>query len=138
MSEYSELLKEWADLVEGKHPLVEKRGDGEWLGLLRGALSEAAQAIERLEGELDEEKEQRKYLMGLASEDAQQLRQQLADARAEIERKDEALDRAKAAIWDSHYGKGITAGYARKVSAEIDEALATPAPGKDSEKVTKP
>lgn len=33
------------------------------------------------------------------------------------------LDRAQAAIWDAHYGKGIAVEYARKVDAEIREAL---------------
>ena len=34
-----------------------------------------------------------------------------------------ALEAAKAAIWDKHYGKGLSAEYARSVSAEIDAAL---------------
>lgn len=35
-----------------------------------------------------------------------------------------ALESAKAAVWDSHYGKGIDVGYAQNVSAEIDTAIA--------------
>lgn len=76
----------------------------------------AAEAIERLGRDLAEEKEQRKYLMGLAAEDAQQLRQELDEARAREERKDAALVKIAqetAATW---------------VSDTAREALAAPAP----------
>lgn len=51
------------------------------------------------------------------------LQSDLDLAKAENVRLREALDRAKAAIWDSHYGNGIEVEYARKISAEIDAAL---------------
>lgn len=34
----------------------------------------------------------------------------------------EAMERAKASVWDGHYGKGITVDYARAVDKEISEA----------------
>lgn len=54
---------------------------------------------------------------------------QLAEVRARGERKDKALDKAQAAVWDAHYGNGIAVEYARKVDSEIREALTAPAPG---------
>lgn len=36
----------------------------------------------------------------------------------------EALRSAQAAMWDAHYGSGITAAYARKVNAAINAAIA--------------
>lgn len=52
-----------------------------------------------------------------------------------VERLRGALDSAKAAIWDSHYGHGIAVEYARAVTAEIDSAvhgLAPTRPAADS------
>ena len=36
----------------------------------------------------------------------------------------DALDRARAAIWDAHYGNGIHVDYVHAVDAQIDNALA--------------
>jgi hypothetical protein len=35
---------------------------------------------------------------------------------------EEALDQANAAIWDAHYGKGITVEYARKAGRDATDA----------------
>jgi hypothetical protein len=38
----------------------------------------------------------------------------------------DALERARAAVWDAHYGNGISVGYARSVDEEIETALGKP------------
>ena len=35
-----------------------------------------------------------------------------------------AADTARAAVWDSYYGKGISVEYARAVEAEVSAAIA--------------
>ena len=47
----------------------------------------------------------------------------IADALDENARLREALDSARVAIWDAHYGKGIAVEYARSVTNLIDAAL---------------
>jgi hypothetical protein len=40
-----------------------------------------------------------------------------------VERVAEALDKSNAAMWDSHYGKGIEVAYAQSVDREVKQAL---------------
>lgn len=35
----------------------------------------------------------------------------------------EMLDQCRAAVWDSHYGNGITAGYARKATEGVSDMV---------------
>src|SRR3972149_4487017 len=56
------------------------------------------------------------------------LHTQLAEARGQLCRAREALDKACAAVWDAYYGKGITSGYAQNVEAKIKTALSSSSP----------
>lgn len=40
----------------------------------------------------------------------------------------DALEKAQAAMWDAHYGNGISAGYARNVDGVVRAALSDTAP----------
>jgi hypothetical protein len=69
-----------------------------------------------------------------------ETRRDLATARVGVERLRGALEKAQAAMWDAHYGKGIALEYVRGVDKEVRAALA-PAPDQPAEKgraATKP
>ena len=56
------------------------------------------------------------------------LEAELAEARGQLCRASQALDKACAAVWDAYYGKGITSGYAQNVEAKIKTALSSSSP----------
>jgi hypothetical protein len=65
-------------------------------------------------------------MMEVLRRDQKELAERAKDTERLSERLDaskRALEAAKAAIWDAHYGNGIAAAYARQISDEIDAAM---------------
>lgn len=59
-----------------------------------------------------------------SSRDCREAADAITSLRETVAELEAVLERAQAAMWDSHYGKGIAVEYAQAVDAEINNALA--------------
>jgi hypothetical protein len=106
----SEMVARLREMIDGEQ--YQESGD-------RAALRAGAEALEKL----PLAQEQAAKVWGLACE-RDELKLSRDKALEAVEVAKAALAEAKACIWDSHYGGGLSVPYAREVSVKIDAALA--------------